>query len=69
MDIKIDWSIFDGEPESTCYCKCNKIYRSHAKAHFHEGNPYIVTMKKCPLCGESISNCYRIQSDPEAYTI
>ena len=69
MKMDIDWSIFEGEPENTCYCRCEKIYRSHTKVHLHGEKLYTVTMKDCPGCGKSINNCYRIQSDPETYSI
>lgn len=70
MDFKIDWSIFKDGPENTCYCQCGKIYRSHAKVHLHSDQKlYTVTMKQCPKCGEAVNNCFRIQSDPEIYSI
>lgn len=69
MDLKIDWSIFDNEPEDTCYCRCKVMYRSHSKVHMHENKLYTVTREPCLGCGESINNCYRIKSYPEIYSI
>lgn len=69
MDIKIDWYTSDGEPGDTCYCRCGRIYRSHTRVKLVGGRMTAITRKKCPGCGEYISNCFRISSDPEIYTI
>jgi len=66
---KINWSKFDDYSEDTCYCKCGKVYRSHAKGVKIEGKFKMVTRKLCPGCGASVSNCRRYQSNPEIYTI
>lgn len=62
----IDWTKFNKYPESTCYCRCEAVYRSHAK--FDMTKPGLVTRKPCPACG-STENCRRVSDDPERVTI
>ncbi len=65
---EIDWSDFDGDAESTCYCGCGAVYRSHAKSHRQGETITTVTRKHCPDCG-SHTDCRRISSDPESFTV
>lgn len=64
---KIDWSIFDGDPEMTCGCRCGAEFRSHAKSFYTEGRK-VITRKPCPQCGRN-DNCNQISSDPEIFSI
>ncbi len=65
---EIDWSDFDGDPQMTCYCRCEEVFRSHCK-NFYTTPPHCtVTRDPCPGC-EKRTNCYRISSDPETFTI
>lgn len=64
----IDWSIFDGDPEQTCGCRCGHIFRSHAKLVMGVERPHSKTRKPCPACGRD-DNCDRLSSDPEPYSI
>lgn len=66
---KVDWSVFAGDPERRCGCRCGAVYRSHAKAVFDDGDPAIVTQKPCPSCGLQEGNCWSVRSDPELYEI
>lgn len=67
--MKIDWTIFDNEPESTCYCVCEQVYRSHTKLKL-EGKTFIHYSKKpCPKCKKTENNLRRVISDPEHYVI
>lgn len=63
---EIDWTIFDGDPECTCYCRCGKVYRSHFKYYGRISST--VTRKPCSGCGSHL-NCYRISSDPETWSV
>ncbi len=63
----IDWSIFDGDPEATCYCNCSMVFRSHAKGIYKEGYG-TVTRKPCPKCGQN-DNCFRISFDEESFSV
>ena len=63
----IDWSIFNGDPEATCYCRCGAVFRSHAKGIYRVGYRS-VTRKHCPKCGQN-DNCNRISFDPESFTL
>ena len=66
-DKEIDWSIFDGDPEATCYCRCGKVFRSHVKGMYTEG-ARSVSRKPCPGCGQN-DDCNRISFDPESFTL
>ncbi len=64
---EIDWSIFNGDSEATCYCCCGTVFRSHAKGVYTKGTS-IVTRKPCPSCGQN-DNCNRIYFDPERFIL
>lgn len=63
----IDWRAFDAHPESTCFCRCEAVYRSHAKIVM-EPSPHVVARKACPACGRT-DNLRRVSSDREVMTI
>jgi len=65
---KIDWSIFDGDPELTCTCRCGAQFRSHAK-FVSEGNSFRhYSQKPCPGCGRH-DNISGIRSDWERFSL
>ena len=71
--MQIDWSVFDEFPESTCYCRCGRVFRSHSKGvvikNKDNGHSFtVLTRKKCPVCGRNDST-YRVSSDPEVMFI
>ncbi len=65
-DYDVDWTVFDQYPESTCYCNCDAIFRSHAKIVMSIRRS--VSRKPCPDCGKN-DNLRRVSSDPETYII
>lgn len=65
---EIDWSVFDGDPEYTCYCYCGHVFRTHSKCIKDEEGFRNITRKKCPGCGKD-DNSRIIRSDPESFTI
>jgi len=64
---KYDWSIHNEYSESTCFCQCGAIYRSHAKILMTE-KPHLISRKPCPAC-QHTDLLTQISSDPEMYTI
>lgn len=68
MSTPFDWSKFDTFPESTCYCRCGAVFRSHGRAAMTPPPPHAVSRKPCPKCGKS-DDITRIQSDPESMTL
>lgn len=62
---KINWTKFTGA-EDTCYCRCGKVFRSHAKYVMSAAR--MVTRKECPSCGKN-NNCWRVASDSETIEI
>jgi len=62
----INWMEFDKWTKDTCYCRCDKIFRSHGRFDMKAGR--IITRLPCPNCGKN-DDCYRIQSDPETMEI
>ena len=63
----IDWSVFDGDPKATCYCRCGAVFHSHAKGIYKP--PYrSVTRECCPQCGQN-DNCNRISFEPETFNL
>ena len=66
-DEEINWSIFDGDPEANCYCRCGKVFRSHAKG-VYKGSYRTITRKPCPGCGLN-NDCNQISSDPESFSL
>jgi len=63
---EIDWTVFDGNPEMTCHCRCGEVFRSHAK--FYGRIRHTVTRKPCPACGSHL-DCNMIESDVETWGI
>lgn len=63
--MDIDWSKFTGL-EDTCYCKCGKIFGSHAK--YVMAVKKMITRKPCPQCKKN-NDCWRVTSEPEIMTI
>ena len=61
--MSIDWSNFDAYSESTCYCRCMAIFRSHAR-FVANPEPGLVSRKPCPKCG-STDHLFRVSSDQE----
>lgn len=61
----IDWSKFISS-EDTCYCRCGKTFRSHAK--YVLSVEKIITRKDCPSCGKN-NDCWRVASDSETIEI
>jgi phage FluMu protein Com len=71
MDVRdiaknIDWSSLDKYPESTVYCKCGFVFRSHTK--FVASACGIVSKKQCPKCGTH-NEFESVRSDPEKMEI
>lgn len=64
----VNWGIFDGDPESTCYCRCGQVFRSHVKGIYNKERHFSATRKPCPACGQN-DNCNRISFDEETMTI
>lgn len=69
MNYKIDWSIFDGMPENTCYCRCEAIYASHTKIVKDGDKLALISRKPCPKCGKTKNNLRRVQSELGSWTI
>lgn len=67
MTHAIDWSKF-GPVSSTCYCRCDGAFRSHAKAVFVDGRAVCISQRVCPECGRN-DNIYRVSHDPERVTL
>lgn len=65
--MSIDWSVFDKYSEDTVTCRCETVYRSHAKFVLTP-EPHIETRKPCPGCGRT-DNSRRVSSDPEVVTL
>jgi len=65
--MPIDWSAHDKYSENTCYCRCESVFRSHAKAVF-EPTARIVSRKPCPSCGRT-DDLRKIESDSELVTL
>lgn len=63
----IDWTKHDEFPESTCYCRCGAVFRSHSKMVF-DGVPKTITRRPCPACKRD-DDCRRISADPEKFTL
>jgi hypothetical protein len=64
-----DWSEMDRFGKSTCYCRCETVFRSQAKVAFDaSGKPWLLTRTPCPACGRDDA-CRRVSSDPETMTI
>lgn len=63
---KINWSVFNNDPENNCYCRCGAIFRSHAKFVGVLGK--MVARKPCPACGKN-DDMQRVSSDPESFII
>jgi len=64
--MSIDWTIFDGQPEDTCTCKCGRIFRSHSKIDMQRFK--LISRKPCPACGKA-DNLFKASSDPESFGI
>jgi hypothetical protein len=67
----IDWSAFNRFPESTCYCGCGAVYRSHSKIATVGGaiaSLKLVVRTPCPAC-KSSDRIYRASSDVEKVTL
>ncbi len=63
------WQKQDEFPESTCYCRCGAVYRSHSKVVNTPSGFVIVSRKPCPECGRDEGNLRRVSSDPEIMTL
>lgn len=59
-DVEIDWGPQDGDPLSTCFCRCDAIFGSHTKFVWIEGRGVTVTRRACPSCGRN-DDCYQIE--------
>ena len=66
--MEIDWTPLDGHPESTCYCKCGRVYASHVKLVM-QPKMQLVTRRPCPECGETVKNIRRASDGPFNETI
>lgn len=64
--VNIDWGMFKEESDTTCYCRCGKIFRSHAM--YAKDLQKVISKDKCPSCLKN-DNCWRYQSDPESLTL
>jgi hypothetical protein len=49
----VDWSVQDGNPESTIICRCSRQYRSHVKVTLDGDELRTFTRKPCPNCGRN----------------
>jgi hypothetical protein len=68
MSYKIDWSIFDGDEENICYCRCGAVYRSHTKMIKVSTNSLdLISRKPCPACCEIKNNLRKVQGLPERW--
>jgi len=65
---KIDWSVFDGDPEYNCTCRCGAQFRSHYKAFYDRGGRAVYSRKPCPGCGRH-DNISGIRSDWESFSL
>jgi hypothetical protein len=65
---EIDWSAFGPTVQTTCFCRCGILFRSHAKAAKVGDRFLLVTQRPCPNCGRR-DNCSRAGTDPEEFTI
>lgn len=63
----IDWS-GRGPVDTTNYCRCGAVFRSHYKFKWIEGKGVGVTKDPCPACGSHL-DIFRSSSDPELVTI
>ncbi len=68
MEKEIDWSPFDGDPESDCTCGCGQHFRSHVKAFYGGGHRVAYSRKPCPRCGRN-DNVKGMRSDWEPFSI
>lgn len=59
-----DWSKHEGQPEMTCTCVADHVFRSHATYVPGQG---LTSRKPCPQCGET--RLTRARSDPEKQTL
>ena len=68
----VDWSIFDGQSESTVSCHCGAEYRSHVKIFYENIGKEKVRQKQsqkpCPGCGRD-DDWYSAKSDPEIWSV
>ena len=65
---EIDWSASDRFPESTCFCGCGAVYRSHAKTATVGETLRLVARKPCPACASG-DRLVRASSDVEKVTL
>jgi len=66
---EIDWAVFDKYPENTCYCRCDAVFRSHAKSVIMpDESLQMITRSPCPNCGKN-DDCWRISGDPETFMV
>ena len=63
---KIDWESL-GEVSQTCLCRCGGKYRSRAK--YVASKETLVSELPCPDCGKTEGHLWKIESDPEEWTI
>jgi hypothetical protein len=71
IEDTIDWKRFDRLSESTVTCRCDAVFRSHAKFVMVSmgpgAGPGLYTRKPCPACGSHLAR--RASSDVESMTI
>jgi len=65
----IDWTVFEGEPLPTVYCRCDAIYHSHVKGLYANKKPLFVSQSACPSCGKTEGHIRRVSHPPEEWTI
>ena len=60
-----EWAGHDQFSESTCFCRCGAVFRSHSRYSMVKG---LISRKPCPTCGET-TTLVKASSDPEHMTI
>ena len=49
----IDWTVFDGDPEREVRCECGRVFYTHVKGVWIEGDYRYLSRRDCPKCGRN----------------